>query len=151
MPAGQRLLAARLMNFSVWRNERRASGEKRELVSVMGALLGTRFDHLSDSGEDVKREHCNRFRQFNYPTPQYAHIPLVRDQKGEKVSKSDGANPIDAAQPLSALKAAWRFLKQRPLIEPIASVDDFWSAASKAWRIEALQQTVAKRPNMDNS
>ena len=90
-------------------------------------------------------------RQLGYPTPQYAHIPLVHDHKGEKISKSDGANPIDAAQPLLALHVAWGFLKQRPLTEPMASVDDFWSAAAKAWRIEALQQTVAKRPNVDNS
>ena len=78
-------------------------------------------------------------RHLDYPTPQYAHIPLVYDHKGEKISKSDGANPIDAAQPLLTLNVAWRFLKQRPLTEPIASVDDFWSAAAKTWRIEALQ------------
>jgi glutamyl-Q tRNA(Asp) synthetase len=90
-------------------------------------------------------------RQLDYPTPQYAHIPLVRDNKGEKVSKSDGAHPIDAAQPLTALHVAWRFLKQCPLTEPIASIDDFWNAAAKAWRIEALQQAVAERPNVKNS
>ena len=90
-------------------------------------------------------------RQFDYPTPEYAHIPLVRDHKGEKVSKSDGANPIDTAQPLSALKAAWQFLKQRPLTEPIGNVDDFWNAAAKAWRIEALQDAIAERSKLNSS
>ena len=54
-------------------------------------------------------------RRLGYPTPHYAHIPLVRDHKGEKISKRDGAYPVDPARPLPALHAAWGFLRQRPL------------------------------------
>ncbi len=89
-------------------------------------------------------------RQFGYPTPQYAHIPLVRDNRGEKVSKSDGANPIDTGRPLSTLKAAWQFLKQRPLTEPIGNVDEFWTAAGKTWRIESLQDGIVKYSDVNS-
>jgi glutamyl-Q tRNA(Asp) synthetase len=48
------------------------------------------------------------------PTPRYAHLPLVVDVHGRKLSKSDAALPVDADDPLPALKAAWRALGQEP-------------------------------------
>ena len=65
--------------------------------------------------------------RLHYPTPQYAHVPLVRDRDGGKISKSDGAHPLDPAQPLSALKAAWQFLRQIPMPEPVQDPELFWS------------------------
>ena len=46
------------------------------------------------------------------PTPRYAHLPLVVDAHGRKLSKSDAAVPVDAGDPLPGLKAAWRALGQ---------------------------------------
>ena len=40
------------------------------------------------------------------PTPRYLHTPLVRDARGEKLSKSNGAAPLDLRDPLDALRAA---------------------------------------------
>ena len=40
------------------------------------------------------------------PTPRYLHTPLVRDERGEKLSKSNGAAPLDLRDPLAALRAA---------------------------------------------
>ena len=48
------------------------------------------------------------------PTPRHAHLPLVVDAHGRKLSKSDAALPVEAGQPLPALKAAWRALGQEP-------------------------------------
>ncbi len=48
------------------------------------------------------------------PTPRHAHLPLVVDVHGRKLSKSDAALPVDAGDPLPALKAAWRALGQEP-------------------------------------
>lgn len=48
------------------------------------------------------------------PTPRYAHLPLVVDAGGRKLSKSDAALPVDAAHALPALGAAWRALGQAP-------------------------------------
>lgn len=53
-------------------------------------------------------------RALGLPTPGYAHLPLVLGADGRKLSKSDAALPVDPADPLPALRAAWRRLGQRP-------------------------------------
>lgn len=45
-------------------------------------------------------------RALELPTPAYAHLPLVRDASGRKLSKSDAARPVDPADPLPALRHA---------------------------------------------
>ena len=37
------------------------------------------------------------------PTPQYLHTPLVRDARGDKLSKQHGAAPVDVSTPQAAL------------------------------------------------
>jgi len=39
-------------------------------------------------------------------TPQYLHTPLVRDARGQKLSKSNGAPALDVSDPLAALRDA---------------------------------------------
>ena len=51
-------------------------------------------------------------RALGLPTPRYAHLPLVLDGSGRKLSKSLAALPVDAGDPLPALRAAWRVLGQ---------------------------------------
>ncbi|HZH43090.1 MAG TPA: tRNA glutamyl-Q(34) synthetase GluQRS [Lysobacter sp.] len=46
------------------------------------------------------------------PTPRYAHLPLVLDGAGRKLSKSERALPVDPADPLPALRRAWHALGQ---------------------------------------
>ncbi|BCT91121.1 glutamyl-Q tRNA(Asp) synthetase [Lysobacter helvus] len=53
-------------------------------------------------------------RALGLPTPRYAHLPLVVDDAGRKLSKSQAALPIDAADPLPALRFAWAALGQSP-------------------------------------
>lgn len=53
-------------------------------------------------------------RVLGLPTPRYAHLPLVVDAYGRKLSKSDAALPVERGNPLPALKAAWRALGQEP-------------------------------------
>jgi glutamyl-Q tRNA(Asp) synthetase len=55
-------------------------------------------------------------RALGLPTPRYAHLPLVVDGEGRKLSKSLAALPIDDANPLPALRAAWRALGQEPKV-----------------------------------
>ena len=51
-------------------------------------------------------------RALGLPTPRHAHLPLVLDAAGRKLSKSLAALPVDAADPMPALRAAWQALGQ---------------------------------------
>lgn len=52
--------------------------------------------------------------RLGLPTPRYAHLPLVVDAQGRKLSKSEAAPAIDAHAPLPALRWAWEQLGQAP-------------------------------------
>ena len=51
-------------------------------------------------------------RQLGHATPEYAHIPLVRDASGAKLGKSQWAAPLDDEHRFLAFEAAWRHLGQ---------------------------------------
>lgn len=54
-------------------------------------------------------------QDLGLPTPRYLHLPLVVDAAGRKLSKSQAAMPVSAADPLPALRWAWQALGQPPL------------------------------------
>ena len=76
------------------------------------------------------------------PTPAYAHVPVVLDADGRKLSKRDLAHPVDRRDPLPALLAAWRFLGQAQEADQPASPAEFWAFAIAQWDIGR----VAARP-----
>ena len=59
-------------------------------------------------------------------TPQYAHVPLVLDQQGRKLSKQDKAHPVSTQDPLTCLRSAYRFLYGSEAEADLASSDEFW-------------------------
>jgi glutamyl-Q tRNA(Asp) synthetase len=67
------------------------------------------------------------------PTPAYAHVPVVIDAAGRKLSKRDAAHPVDPRDPLHALRAAWRFLGQADEVTRAASPAEFWELAIARW------------------
>ena len=69
-------------------------------------------------------------RALGLPTPRYAHLPLVVDAEGRKLSKSHAAMPVDDANPLPALRAAWRALGQDTRV--LGHVDDVPGALTAA-------------------
>jgi glutamyl-Q tRNA(Asp) synthetase len=44
------------------------------------------------------------------PTPRYLHVPVVMGENGEKLSKQNGARPLDLADPAQCLQEARAFL-----------------------------------------
>ena len=53
-------------------------------------------------------------RALDFPTPTYAHLPLVVDTNGHKLGKSTNASPVDPTAALPALRAALLVLGQDP-------------------------------------
>lgn len=64
-------------------------------------------DLLDSTPRQIWLQSCLRI-----DTPSYAHLPLVTDSLGRKLSKSLSALPINDTQPLPALCAAWSLLGQ---------------------------------------
>lgn len=78
-------------------------------------------------------------RELGLPTPAYVHLPLALGPDGRKLSKQDRALPVDAAEPLPALRAALRFLGLPPaLCAAPGSVADLLRAAVPAFDLAAL-------------
>ena len=78
-------------------------------------------------------------RLLGLPTPEYAHLPVAVDARGDKLSKQTGAPPLDERNPGPPLWAALHFLGQQPPLdlawEPPAVILDW---ALTHWRLERV-------------
>ena len=62
-------------------------------------------DLLDSTARQIWLQRC-----LGVATPAYLHLPLALDHEGRKLSKSDGALPVDPMDPLPALRRALGFL-----------------------------------------
>lgn len=62
-------------------------------------------DLLDSTPRQIWLQHC-----LDLPTPHYRHLPLVLDDEGRKLSKSEGALAVDPADPMPSLRQALSFL-----------------------------------------
>lgn len=81
-------------------------------------------------------------RLLGLPEPTYAHLPLLVDANGHKLSKSEGAAAIDPGRPEPALVEALRILGQAPpgglAAERPETILDW---ARRHWRLDAVPTT----------
>lgn len=70
-------------------------------------------------------------RALGLPEPRYLHLPLVLNDRGEKLSKQAGAKPLDDSDPLGCLESAWASLGFPRL--GADSVPAFYAAALPLW------------------
>jgi glutamyl-Q tRNA(Asp) synthetase len=75
------------------------------------------------------------------PTPRYMHVPVLTNERGEKLSKQTGAAALDISRPLDGLMTAARFL-QLSLSRP-QTLAEFWEAAVAAWSERHLRSAAA--------
>ncbi|SFC22542.1 tRNA glutamyl-Q(34) synthetase GluQRS [Massilia yuzhufengensis] len=84
-------------------------------------------------------------RVLGVPTPRYLHVPVVRNELGEKLSKQTGAlavAPGDETAAIDALVQAARFLGLA--LERPASLGAFWAAAIPAWSVLLVEKGAAR-------
>jgi len=81
-------------------------------------------------------------RLLGVPSPEYAHLPLVVDSEGRKLSKQTKALPVVRELPHRALAAAFRFLHQPLPPEEIGSLADFWQWASVSWDLSRIPAQI---------
>ena len=78
------------------------------------------------------------------PTPRHAHLPLLLDDRGRKLSKSDAALAVDPDAPLETLRAVWRCLGQPPLQENCPR--EFLEAATCRFRLDLVPRAAITAP-----
>ncbi len=71
-------------------------------------------------------------RLLGFSTPRYLHVPAVVNDRGEKLSKQTGAQPIDTSKPINELMEAASHLGLMLSRTP-SSVDEFWTMAILEW------------------
>lgn len=82
-------------------------------------------------GEDLADNTARQIllqRALQVPTPAYLHTPLVLGADGDKLSKRNGAAPLDTSDPLAALNAAALTLGLRRQHGPRAEALSAWVA-----------------------
>ena len=85
-------------------------------------------------GEDLASNTARQIllqRRLGAPTPRYLHTPLVPGADGEKLSKQNGAQPLDLGSPLTALREAGRVLGVQANGTAVA---DWLASAVAQWR-----------------
>jgi len=71
-------------------------------------------------------------RRLGFAAPNYLHVPLVKNEAGEKLSKQTLATAIASDNAVPTLQAAWSFLRQ-PDAGRATSVVGFWHQAIPLW------------------
>ena len=109
-----------------WR-DRRLGPQRQDVAGAVGDFVLQRADGLwayqlavvvddaaqgithvvrgADLADNTARQ-IHLQRALGLPTPRYLHTPLVLGADGEKLSKQNGAQPLDTRDPLAALNAA---------------------------------------------
>jgi len=137
----------------VW-HDRRLGEQRQDVAKTVGDFVLKRADglwayqlavvvddaaqHISHivRGEDLAD---NTARQqllqqaLGLPTPAYLHAPLVRGADGEKLSKQNGAQGIEARPALPALEAAARVLGLEPAAATLG-ISDWLAQATAQWQ-----------------
>ena len=116
----------------------RADGQYAYQLAVVvdDALQGVNavvrgVDLLDSTARQMWLQQC-----LDLPTPTYAHLPVVVNAAGEKLSKQTRAAAVDPAQGSVQVAAALRFLGHPPPTElQDAPLADLWRWAIGAWSI----------------
>ncbi|MBA4500792.1 tRNA glutamyl-Q(34) synthetase GluQRS [Marinobacterium marinum] len=86
-------------------------------------------------------------RQLGYPQPRYAHIPVITNPQGQKLSKQNLAPAIDPVERQALLFKALRLLGQQPPAEFLAaSPTELLTWARTHWRLDNIPAAMQLTP-----
>jgi glutamyl-Q tRNA(Asp) synthetase len=112
---------------------KRADGLWAYQLAVVVDDAAQRITHVV-RGEDLADNTARQIllqRALGLPTPLYLHTPLVLGANGEKLSKQNGAAPLDTGDPLATLNAAAQALGLSPQQAPVGAALAGWV---RQWR-----------------
>jgi glutamyl-Q tRNA(Asp) synthetase len=93
-------------------------------------------DLLASTARQIYLQQC-----LGLSTPIYAHLPVVLNADGEKLSKQTRAPALNLSMPEEQLLRALTFLGQKPLLElRDASLAEVWRWAIENWSLAAVCQ-----------
>ena len=154
---------ARAWRFATWKfgpvvwTDRRLGPQRQDVPHEVGDFILKRADGpwayqlavvVDDAdqgitdvvrGEDLADNTARQIllqRALGLPTPRYLHTPLVLGPDGDKLSKQNGATPIDTASPrgaLAALDAAAHVLGLPPMAQTMHTPADALAAWVAQW------------------
>ena len=91
-------------------------------------------DLLASTPRQIWLQRC-----LGYALPRYAHLPVVSNAAGEKLSKQTLAPALDPARPMPQLVQAWRILGQFvPIDLERLTLSEFWAWAMAHWQFAAM-------------
>jgi glutamyl-Q tRNA(Asp) synthetase len=82
-------------------------------------------------------------QQLAYPTPHYAHLPVITTAQGQKFSKQNHAPALNNEQAADNLRLALRFLHQAEPPRTLTSVEQLLSYAIEHWVLQQVPATMA--------
>lgn len=121
---------------------RRADGLWAYQLAVVvddGAQGVTDIVRGEDLADNTPRQ-CFLQQCLGLPAPRYLHTPLVLGPNGEKLSKQNGAAPVDLHDPLAALQRAGQTLGLHPT--PSISLNDWLTQATTQWATRWLDSNT---------
>lgn len=80
-------------------------------------------------------------RCLGLPAPEYAHIPLVTQMDGQKLSKRLQSDPLRNLDPLHTLRLSLKLLGQEP---PELEWNETWSWALANWSLSKIPRLAAQ-------
>jgi glutamyl-Q tRNA(Asp) synthetase len=113
---------------------RRADGTWAYQLAVVADDAAQGVTHVV-RGEDLASNTARQImlqRALNLPSVSYLHTPLVLAADGQKLSKQNGAQPLELGQASATLREALRFLGLQ-VENTHASVPDLLHAATQQW------------------
>jgi glutamyl-Q tRNA(Asp) synthetase len=84
------------------------------------------------------------FHRLGLSAPAYAHVPLISDASGIKLSKQTGAPAIKDSAALENLRSVLRYLRQESAELSAGSARELLDSAVPRWR----RQTLVDHPHM---